>query len=49
MKGNNNARLIYESKYGSKIILNTRMDHDDGSHGCMREEDRKIEDLHKKC
>ena len=38
MKENNNVRLIYERKYE-----NARMDHDDGSHGCMREEDKKRE------
>ena len=26
---------------------NAMMHHDDGSHGCMREEDKKIEALHK--
>ena len=27
---------------------NLKMDHDDGGHGYMREEDKKIEFLHKK-
>lgn len=40
--------LIYESKHGSKLYKNESMDHDDGSNGCMREKDKKIEVLHKK-
>ena len=47
MKGNNNARLIYEIKYGSKLYENARMDHDDGSQGCKREKDKKTKVLHK--
>ena len=47
MKGNNNTKLIYERKYDCKLYENARMKHDDGSHRCMREEDKKIEALHK--
>ena len=47
-KCNNNAILIYENKYGSKLICNAGMKPHDGSHGCMREEDKTIEVLHKK-
>ena len=40
--------LIYESKHRLSWYENARMKHDDGSHGCMREEDKKIGVLHKK-
>ena len=39
--------LIYESKHGSKLISKWKMEHDDGSHGCMRKEYKKIEVLQK--
>ena len=45
MTRNNNARLIYERKYEYE---NAMMKHDDGSHGWMREEEKKIEVLQKK-
>ena len=46
MKGYNNAR---SNLWKQDLIYyeNERMDHDGGSHGCMREEDKKIEVLHK--